>query len=53
MTLTLNEYELDLLRQRSLAARYEKARRGDLVVAASCSENFVIPHELCGQTSEG
>jgi DNA invertase Pin-like site-specific DNA recombinase len=24
---SLNEYELDLLRQRSLAARYEKARR--------------------------
>ena len=31
---TQNEYELDLLRQRSLAARYEKARRGELVVAA-------------------
>ncbi|HEX2367140.1 MAG TPA: recombinase family protein, partial [Bradyrhizobium sp.] len=31
---TLNEYELDLLRQRSLAARYEKARRGELVVGA-------------------
>jgi DNA invertase Pin-like site-specific DNA recombinase len=31
---SLNEYELDLLRQRSLSARYEKARRGDLVVAA-------------------
>src|SRR5918999_3823608 len=29
-----NEYELDLLRQRSLAARHEKARRGELVVAA-------------------
>ena len=28
------EYELDLLRQRSLSARYEKARRGELVVAA-------------------
>ena len=26
---SLNEYELDLLRQRSLSARYEKARRGD------------------------
>src|SRR6266849_10633248 len=25
---SLNEYELDLLRQRSLSARYEKARRG-------------------------
>ena len=31
---TLNEYELNLLRQRSLAARYEKARRGELIVAA-------------------
>ena len=31
---SLNEYELDLLRQRSLAARYAKARRGELVVAA-------------------
>ena len=31
---SLNEYELDLLRQRSLSARYEKARRGELVIAA-------------------
>jgi DNA invertase Pin-like site-specific DNA recombinase len=31
---SLNEYELDLLRQRSLSARHEKARRGELVVAA-------------------
>ncbi|MFK4532172.1 DNA invertase Pin-like site-specific DNA recombinase [Bradyrhizobium ottawaense] len=31
---SLNEYALDLLRQRSLSARYEKARRGELVVAA-------------------
>src|SRR5258708_2613124 len=30
----LNEYELDLLRQRSLSARYEKARRGELIVNA-------------------
>ena len=30
---SLYEYELDLLRQRSLAARYEKARRGELVVS--------------------
>jgi DNA invertase Pin-like site-specific DNA recombinase len=29
---SLNEYELDLLRQRSLAARYEKARRGELII---------------------
>src|ERR1017187_10319396 len=31
---SLNEYELDLLRQRSVEARQEKARRGELVVAA-------------------
>lgn len=31
---SLNEYELDLLRQRSLSARYEKAGRGELVVSA-------------------
>ena len=31
---SLNEYELDLLRQRWLSPRYEKARRGELVVAA-------------------
>ena len=31
---SLNEYELDLLRQRSLSARYEKARRDELGVAA-------------------
>jgi DNA invertase Pin-like site-specific DNA recombinase len=29
---SLNEYELDLLRQRSLEARHEKARRGELIV---------------------
>lgn len=31
---SLNEYELDLLRQRSVQARHEKARRGELIVAA-------------------
>jgi hypothetical protein len=31
---SLNEYELDLLRQRSVEARREKPRRGELVVAA-------------------
>jgi len=30
---SMNEYELDLLRQRSLEARYEKAKRGELLVA--------------------
>ena len=29
---SLNEYELDLLRQRLLSARHEKARRGELIV---------------------
>jgi hypothetical protein len=29
----VRNYELDLLRQRSLPARYEKARRGELVVS--------------------
>jgi len=31
---SLNEYELDLLRQRSVEARREKARRGELIQAA-------------------
>lgn len=31
---SLNEYELDLLRQRSLEARRQKARRGELIVCA-------------------
>jgi DNA invertase Pin-like site-specific DNA recombinase len=31
---SLNEYELDLLRQRSVEARREKARRGELLVAS-------------------
>lgn len=31
---SLNEYELDLLRQRSVEARHQKARRGELIVAA-------------------
>jgi len=31
---SLNEYELDLLRQRSLEARRQKARRGELVITA-------------------
>jgi DNA invertase Pin-like site-specific DNA recombinase len=31
---SLNEYELDLLRARSVEARHEKARRGELIVAA-------------------
>jgi hypothetical protein len=31
---SLNEYELDLLRQRSVEARHQKARRGELVISA-------------------
>src|ERR1700741_334446 len=31
---SLKEYEVNLLLQRSLSARYEKARRGELIVAA-------------------
>jgi DNA invertase Pin-like site-specific DNA recombinase len=31
---SLNEYELDLLRQRSVDARRAKARRGELIVAS-------------------
>jgi DNA invertase Pin-like site-specific DNA recombinase len=31
---SLNEYELDLLRQRSVEARHEKAKRGELIVAS-------------------
>src|SRR5271167_4987644 len=31
---SLNEYELDLLRQRSVEARREKAKRGELIVTA-------------------
>jgi DNA invertase Pin-like site-specific DNA recombinase len=36
---SLNEYELDLLRQRSVEARREKARRGELIVA--CPVGYV------------
>jgi DNA invertase Pin-like site-specific DNA recombinase len=31
---SLNEYELDLLRQRSVEARHAKAKRGELVMSA-------------------
>ncbi len=31
---SLNEYELDLLRQRSVGARHQKARRGKLLISA-------------------
>jgi DNA invertase Pin-like site-specific DNA recombinase len=36
---SLNEHELDLLRQRSLAARHEKARRGELPLVATMTVN--------------
>jgi DNA invertase Pin-like site-specific DNA recombinase len=35
---SLNEYELELLRQRSVEARREKARRGELIVASPIYE---------------
>src|SRR5215210_5243022 len=51
---SLNEYELDLLRQRSLAARHEKARRGELVVGASVGFVRGAPGRLCyGSTPMG
>jgi DNA invertase Pin-like site-specific DNA recombinase len=40
---TLNEYELDLLRQRASEARVEKARRGELV--SHCPVGFVRDEE--------
>src|SRR5260370_28954555 len=43
---SLNEYELDLLRQRSLSARHEKARRGELVVAAPLGYVKTADHGL-------
>ena len=42
---SLNEYELDLLRQRSLEARREMAKRGELVVAAPVG--FVKTEDHC------
>src|SRR5260221_10193889 len=45
---SLNEYELDLLRQRSLAARYEKARRGGLIVGAPLG-HFKKPRPPAGK----
>ena len=43
---SLNEYELDLLRQRSLAARHEMARRGELVVMVPIGYVKVDGHRL-------
>jgi hypothetical protein len=54
---SLNEYELDLLRQRSLAARHEKARRGELIVMAPVGYLKTDDHRLeresgwCSQSS--
>ena len=51
---SLNEYELDLLRQRSLSARYEKARRGELVVSAPvgspCMWTTIAPADNSGRS---
>jgi DNA invertase Pin-like site-specific DNA recombinase len=43
---SLNEYELHLLRQRSLAARHEKARRGELIVMAPVGYLKTEDHRL-------
>jgi DNA invertase Pin-like site-specific DNA recombinase len=43
---SLNEYELDLLRQRSLEARREKARRGELIVASPAGYIKTEEHRL-------
>lgn len=43
---SLNEYELDLLRERSLQARREKARRGELIVSAPVGFLKTEPHGL-------
>jgi DNA invertase Pin-like site-specific DNA recombinase len=42
---SLNEYELDILRLRSLEARHEKARRGELVISAPVG--FIKTAEGC------
>lgn len=43
---SLNEYELDLLRQRSLEARQAKAKRGELLVAAPVGYLKTDEHRL-------
>ncbi|MHA2405822.1 MAG: recombinase family protein [Candidatus Hermodarchaeia archaeon] len=43
---SLNEYELDLLRQRSVAARQAKARRGELVIVAPVGYIKSLDHGL-------
>ena len=53
---SLNEYELDLLRQRSLAARYQKAQRGELVVTAPVGYVKTAEQKLqeeCGSSHPG
>jgi len=48
---SLNEYELDLLRQRSVEARREKARRGELLVA--CPVGYVKGEGASRRTRTG
>jgi DNA invertase Pin-like site-specific DNA recombinase len=54
---SLNEYELDLLRQRSVEARREKARRGELIVASPAgyvkSENQRLEKDPDRRVQEG
>lgn len=54
---SLNEYELDLLRQRSVEARREKAKRGELIVASPAgyvkSENQRLEKDPDRRVQEG
>jgi len=43
---SLNEYELDLLRQRSLEARLAMARRGELIIIAPVGYRKTDEHRL-------
>jgi DNA invertase Pin-like site-specific DNA recombinase len=42
LKVSLNEYELHLLRQRSLEARHEKAKRGELLITARRSSPVML-----------
>ena len=52
---SLNEYELDLLRQRSVEARREKARRGELLIVSpvGLSQRRTSPREGSRSTRSG
>ena len=50
---SLNEYELDLLRQRSLEARRAMAKRGELIVNAPVGFSKTEDHRLERSRSRG